>query len=352
MSQVTATTANGRNLKLSSTFLEGIVPLRAPCVGQVPELSLNKPCSAQEAGIHLTLTPNEGGRKIKVLKPQRQWTGKLWNAVQSMLDQRKDGDMEDFYVNIQGPYGMLNRTAFTYRALMLVGAGVGFPSTGSMLRRCLDSNLEKDPESQQAVCFMWSASKVDQLLLCFPTLLFDLAAYVHKKGNGDTKKGLRDLKSWLTIKIFVGNFKAGDFLNVEPPCQGCPDMTKALDAVRQWLLGGDMSAPPVDPVDDTAGQMSFFMRFLTRNEPTVPKESGEDDVEEEDEGTYIAQGSLGGCFGDILRCSTFTRDKVIKEKRSLGICFCGPLELSNWIQVEVNKSVFPKTVEFVSEATA
>merc|ERR1719378_1826749 len=92
---------------------------------------------------------------------------------------------------------------------MLVGAGVGFPSTGSLLRQCLEANLNKDPDLQQAVCFIWSASKVDQLLLCFPNLLVDLTRYVHERS-------IDELKDWLSIKIFISSFDAGDFLSIDP----------------------------------------------------------------------------------------------------------------------------------------
>lgn len=100
-------------------------------------------------------------------------------------------------------------------------------------------------------------------------------------------------------------------------------MTPALREVRSWLLNAN-----------------------------VKRNDSGNFADEHGHGTYIAQGSIGGSFGDVLRCSTFTREKVMKRSNSLGVCFCGPLDLSRWIQFEVENTIFPKTVEFASEATA
>jgi len=135
---------------------------------------------------------------------------------------------------------------------------------------------------------------------------------------------LEDLKSWLTIKIFIGKVETDDFLRLDPDKNLFPkaeDITIALREVRNWLLNTDIALD---------GSRHYV----------------------DEDGTYIAQGSLGGSFGDILRCSNFTRDKVMKRPNSLGICFCGPLDLSKWIQHEIENTVFPKTVEFASEATS
>lgn len=306
--------------------------------------------TAQDTGIYLTLTPEGSGRKIKVLKPQDQWTGKLWNTVQAMLDGRARGCGTSKFIQIKGPYGNLPATALAHPALMLVGAGIGFPSTLSMLRRCLNDNITKSADEQQAVCFMWSASKVDQLLLCFPSLLADLAHYVHRYGKqsgAGSSRGLADLRSWLTIKIFVGEFEAGDFLNVQPGATLFPsdeDMQDALFAVREWLLGPGLRAKR-DALRSSQMEPCISAALCGQPQQQPQKEHAPN------EGTYIAQGSLGGCFGDILRCSSFTREKVMRRPNSLGVCFCGPLDLSSWVEMEVGKTILPRKVEFVSEAT-
>merc|ERR1711897_11354 len=96
----------------------------------------------------------------------------------------------------------------------LIGAGVGFPSTGAMLRQLLEDNFSKSSDDQKSVCFIWTASKLDQLLLCFPSLLLDLTKYVHKK-NSETS-GISHLKNWLHIKIFISSFEAGEVLGLSP----------------------------------------------------------------------------------------------------------------------------------------
>jgi len=248
---------------------------------------------------------------VKTLQPQMQWTGRLWNLVQSMLHVHgQKGTAPGQCVRLMGPYGTMPYTCDAHQAVMLIGGGVGFPSLGAMLRQLLYYNLGLPEERKKPVCFMWTASKVDQLLLCFPSLLVDLTTYVHQKS-------LQDLKSWLTIKIFISSFDGEDFMRVNPGPRLFPDskkMESSLAQVQEWILGKD----------------------------------GIGDAD----GTYIAQGSLGASFGDILRCSNFTRSEVIEKKRSLGICVCGPKDLCNWIRHEAAVTTLPVPVEFNCEATS
>jgi len=179
-----------------------------------------------------------------------------------------------------------------------------------MLRKLLHDNAELPAEARKSVCFMWTASKVDQLLLCFPSLLVDLAWYVEKRS-------LEDLKSWLTIKIFISSFDAEDFLSVTPGPRlfpDCPRMAGMLTKVQEWILGKDGVADA--------------------------------------DGTYIAQGSLGASFGDILRCSRFVSREVLEKQRSLGICVCGPKDLCSWMKHETARTRLPVRVEFNCEATS
>jgi hypothetical protein len=197
---------------------------------------------------------------------------------------------------------------------MLIGAGVGFPSTGAMLRQALEDNLDLPESEQKRVCFMWSASKVDQLLLCFPSLLVDLTKYVHAKG-------LANLKKWLHVKIFISSFEAGDVLSVNPDKAlflKDAEMSKPLQEVRTWLPGTD-----------------------------VAKHGEACDLIDAD-GTYIAQGSLGSNFSTILQKSLFTRETVARGE-SMGICFCGPPDLSSWIRSDVANTTLPVLVEFQAE---
>jgi len=251
------------------------------------------------------------GQRVTTLQPQLQWTGRLWNTVNWLLqlpERERKTDAPAQLVKIMGPYGTLPYTCEAHQAVMLIGAGVGFPSTGSMLRKILDDNAALPAEERKAVCFMWTATKVDQLLLCFPSLLVDLARYV-------SKKSIEDLKSWLTIKIFVSSFDPGDFLSVNPEKHLSPEGANSetsLRSVREWLLGSD------------------------------------GDSHDED-GTYICQGSLGASFGDVLRCSLFTKEHLVRRQRSLGVCFCGPQDLCSWIRSEQANTLLPVKVQFHSE---
>lgn len=205
---------------------------------------------------------------------------------------------------------------------MLIGAGVGFPSTGAMLRQLLEDNLTRSADEQKSVCFIWTASKLDQLLLCFPSLLVDLTKYVHKK-NGLLTSGINDLKKWLHIKIFISNFEPGEFLSLNPGQALFPEsgkMGKALDEVRAWLLAQDV-------VVGTSGE-------------TIDAD-----------GTYIAQGSLGASFAGILQRSLFSQ-RLVERGQSLGISYCGPPELCSLIRSDVANTIFPTKIEFAAEFAA
>jgi len=310
-------------------WLEWLFPHRVPCMGVMPETGCTgSKCRTQPAGIYLKLCGGSG-TSLKVLQPQAQWTGQLWNLVQWLVEKPDAQDCggedteaqsyleSEHLVRVMGPYGSLPYTCEAHPALMLIGAGVGFPSTGSMLRRILSQNLGNPRDEQKAVCFMWSAASVDQLLLCFPSLLADLAKYVDRSS-------LRDLQQWLTIKIFISEFKAGDFLTVDPGPRLVTEgvkMEPALEEVRRWLLG----------------------RSSSGNVPSREQEAA---------GTYIAQGSLGANFADILRCSVFIRDQVVGESRSLGVCFCGPIDMCSWIQSDLANTILPVRTEFACECSS
>ncbi|CAK0907219.1 unnamed protein product [Prorocentrum cordatum] len=268
---------------------ESMFPHAVPHAGEVTRGNRR----VERSGVYLNLTGEDGG-KTKLLRPQLQWTGRMWNVVQWLLECRashKEVSQDQVEVSIMGPYGTMPHTVAAHKAVMLIGAGVGFPSTGAMLRQLLQDNLEKQADEQTAVCFLWTATKVDQMLLCFPSLIADLTRYVNKRS-------IAELKSWLTVKIFISSFEAGDFLDVNPGDALFPESTQmqsALTKVRNWLLGH-------------AG------------------------VKDDEDGTYVCQGSLGASFADVLRKSAFVRDRVVKRQSSLGVCFCGPGSLGNWIR--------------------
>merc|ERR1712151_185815 len=205
---------------------------------RVQQMAVQGNFKAESQGLYFNLQ-SEDGLSLKTLKPQMQFTGRLWNMVQ-----------------------------------WLIGAGVGYPSTGAMLRQILEDNVTRQEAEQTRVCFMWTASKVNQLLLCFPSLLVDLTRYVHARG-------LDNLKSWLHVKIFISSFEADDFLNVNP------------------------------------------------NKALFNKKDGDEIIDAD--GTYMAQGSLGPSFAGILQRSLFMRGAV-ERGDSMGICFCGPPDLSTWIR--------------------
>merc|ERR1712165_207976 len=277
----------------------------------------------ESTGIYLTLN-DEDGTKLKTLAPQMQWTGRLWNIVQRMSESNGQGgkNTQNQTVHIAGPYGTLPWTIEAHEAVMLIGAGVGFPSTGAMLRQLLEDNFAQSEDKQKPVCFIWTASKLDQLLLCFPSLLVDLTKYVHKK-NGLLTSGISSLKNWLHIKIFVSNFEAGEFLSLNPGQALFPEsgqMNKALDEVRAWLLGKDV--------------------MVGHSGETVDAD-----------GTYIAQGSLGASFSSILQRSPFTQ-RLVERGHSLGISYCGPPDLCSLIRSDVSNTILPTKIEFAAEFAA
>jgi len=272
---------------------------------------------AENQGLYFNLQ-GEDGLSLKTLKPQMQFTGRLWNMVQWLVEEKsRAGNAPEQRVYIMGPYGTLPWTVQAHRAVMLIGAGVGYPSTGAMLRQILEDNVTRPEAEKIRVCFMWTASKVNQLLLCFPSLLVDLTRYVHARG-------LDDLKKWLHVKIFISSFEAGEFLNVNPNKAlfgkaEAEEMQKPLEEVRTWLLGKDT------------------------------KKDGDEIIDAD--GTYMAQGSLGPSFAGILQRSLFTRGTVDRGD-SMGICFCGPADLSTLIRAEVANTKLPIRVEFQAEVSA
>merc|ERR1711988_49219 len=268
---------------------------------------------AENQGLFFNLR-GEDGISLKTLKPQMQFTGRLWNTVQWLVEEKASvGSAPEQRVHISGPHGTLPYTVSAHKAVMLIGAGVGYPSTGAMLRQILEDNLTRSETGKTHVCLMWTASSVNQPLLCFPSLLVDLTKYVHAKG-------LDDMKSWLHVKIFISNYEAGDFLGINPAKALFPEseeMGQALETVRLWLLGAEAKR-------DVDGQQI------------------------DADGTYIARGSLGASFSGILRRSLFMR-KISDLGYSLAICFCGPSDLSSWLRKEAANTVLPIKVEFEAE---
>jgi hypothetical protein len=309
-------------------FVDYFCPHRVPFLGQengaagnkgsksarvrVQTMATNGFFTGETDGMFLTLKGD--GRSIRTLRPQLQWTGRLWNRVNWLLEKRaSEQDIPPQLVHVSGPHGTLPYTVAAHKAVMLIGAGVGYPSTGAMLRQILEDNLTRSETEKTHVCFMWTASSVSQLLLCFPSLLVDLTKYVHAKG-------LDDMKSWLHVKIFISNYEAGDFLGINPAKALFPEseeMGQALETVRLWLLGAEAKR-------DVDGQQI------------------------DADGTYIARGSLGASFSGILRRSLFMRN-VADLGYSLAICFCGPSDLSSWLRKEAANTVLPIKVEFEAE---
>jgi len=262
---------------------------------------------------------------IKLLKPQSQWTGRLWNTVWWLIwlyrQERSTIDfgpaLREFQVRLIGPYGTFFHMLEKHRAVMLIGAGDGFPSMSGMLRKCLMDNSGKTDADKKLVCFIWTVPKMEQLALCFPVLLQDLAKYVQRNKSAG---GISDLKKWLTIKIFISDqdFKVDDAqlaINPEPSTSPRPDdYDDALAEVQQWLLHKDTTRAGYDS-----------------------------------DGTYIAYGSLGTCFRPIIRNSLFMKKVLEDPKNTLGILYCGPQHLYNWLRSDVANTLFPIEVEFERE---
>jgi len=313
-----------------SKLLDWLCPHRVPYHGS--HSTLKGSFTSEPTGMYLTLK-GEDGNTVKALRPQMQWSGRLWNLVQWML-QEKGGNraVPEQCVHIAGPYGTIPFTIEAHRAVMLIGAGVGYPSTGAMLRQILEDNLDRPDDEKKMVCFIWSASKVEQLLLCFPSLLADLTRYVHRRNEKSISgfvgmrgsAGLADLKKWLHIKIFLSSVEAGGFLSVNPENALFSEkdkMGRALQEVRSWLFGSD-----------------------------IARDEGSACMVDAD-GTYFANGSLGASFPGILQRSLFTQ-QVVAKGHSLGISYCGPPELCGLIRSDVANAILPVRVEFNAEVAA
>merc|ERR1712129_235553 len=98
----------------------------------------------------------------------------------------------------------MHKTVQENEAVMLIGAGVGFSSIGSLLGHLLQHNHG----SPKRTCFIWAATKLEELHLSFWRLVVDLAHYVSKHENN-----IAALKAWLTIKIFVSSLKREEVRN-------------------------------------------------------------------------------------------------------------------------------------------
>lgn len=255
--------------------------------------------------------------KLKVMKPQLQFTGRLFNVIQAMMDRngsmvgkRHTKEMES-KISIMGPFGTLPWIVEKHKSLILFGKGVGLSTIGAMLRKILADNLKQPTdEKRKHVCVIWNASRMDQLQIHFPALLADLTRYVNVTS-------LKVLKSWLRVKIFIKSFEAYDYLTTTPSEALFPEghaMHNSLASVRNWLVGdGGMSS---------GHQM---------------------------DGTYITQGAmLGVGFVNIIRRSMFIRE-CIKRRNSLGICYCGPPDLCAWLRHDLANTIFPMEVDFDSE---
>lgn len=308
-------------LKRKDHWLDWCYPHLVPVLDAATpttESRMGDPYKATQVAQYLRLENPKSSTAFKAMRPQLQWTGKLWNIVWWLEERRsKKQAATEQRVHIMGPYGTMPYTCMAHNSVMLVGAGVGFPSMGGMLRSILKENKGKPADQAKKVCFIWTATKVEQLHLCFPCLLADLADYVGNRPNG-----LKELQAWLTVKIFISSFDATSALTINPGKELCSldaATQSGLTQVRKWLLGQD-------------GR-------------TATKGVDED-------GTYIASGSLGASFAGILRGSVFIRDHVVTPRQSLGICFCGPPELCSWLRNEVASTLIPVKVEFASECAA
>lgn len=307
-------------------WIDWLFPHSVPAHGPASSLGWlrGSTCRARTGGTRTQLDlEGPDGATVRVSQPQAQWTGRLWNTVEWMERMRQEEkEVPEQVVRIMGPYGTLPYTCDAHNAVMLIGAGIGFPSVSALLGKVLVENMSKpEGEPPKAVCFMWAATRADQLQLCFPQLLVDLTKYVHERS-------IEELRSWLTVKIFISRFEASCCLTVDPDKRLFPNggkgMEKALESVRAWLLNRDSTEVPV------------------ANDGTT------DDGADED-GTYVAECSIGAVFGDVLRNGHFTRDHVVAKKNSLGICYCGPSDLCSWIKSEQANTILPVKVEFNSE---
>merc|ERR1711972_962897 len=108
---------------------------------RVQQMAVQGNFKAENQGLYFNLQ-GEDGLSLKTLKPQMQFTGRLWNMVQWLVEEKsRAGDAPEQRVYIMGPYGTLPWTVQAHRAVMLIGAGVGYPSTGAMLRQILEDNV-------------------------------------------------------------------------------------------------------------------------------------------------------------------------------------------------------------------
>ena len=79
----------------------------------------------------------------------------------------------------------------------------------------LEDNLSRPQDERKLVYFIWTASRVEQFPVCFPSLLVDLSKDVHAK-SGRWSSGIDALKRWLHLKVFISNFEVGELLSFHP----------------------------------------------------------------------------------------------------------------------------------------
>ena len=96
-----------------------------------------------------------------------------------------------------------------------------------MLEESIVADYISTAGAKRHVCFIWTCSKVDQLQLCFPSLLADLTRHVHRSS-------LAKLQEWLTVEISVGSVGPEDVLAVEPDGDVGVQMPVALGEVKKW----------------------------------------------------------------------------------------------------------------------
>merc|ERR1712072_1290149 len=101
--------SDGENfVKLSRRghLMDWLFPHRVPSFGTLASTGFwGSPCHAEASGIYAKLTTEDGRNTIRTLKPQHQWTGRLWNIVQWLLENHGHGGYgaEGQAFNIMGP---------------------------------------------------------------------------------------------------------------------------------------------------------------------------------------------------------------------------------------------------------
>lgn len=206
------------------------------------------------------------------------WTYKLYRKFMDAAALSVHGqNRQSIKVKIRGPYGSPFSKCFQsiYPAVVVIGAGTGLTSALSVLKEMIYRHMTN--QSRQLVWFVWSCSRVDDLIMCWRTLhellyeAFNLDIF-HMPSHWNPLTS--PMLDWLSITIYVtrGDRKQlGHFLNkfVAPLSNHNSNPAMITETTLQCTQAKRGSAPKLARDDEEATIFSMPARF--KMEPSIRK---------------------------------------------------------------------------------